>query len=403
MFAFNMLSDEDTNIDAFSPEAEGADSELASEVTEVISATEEVSDEVAAAEEGVAISETLESLVDIGRAVAAGSAVSNVLLFSVESQVRSIPAQALGLDVLDKVEFESIATDGESAIRARLIAYTEESFVEKVKKVVAETVAYIKRIFDNIMGMLLKLFVSAAKIKKSYEELAAKLGKDGYEDSTDAKVSLSATWLNDGKKPDPAAAVAAAEKLYTGVQGVTKKLASAATAEFKKIASGEADKLDSAVQAIEKQRSQSYSGSPFVEVAGRKPVTSNGVLKFMPPKKIEQSSISALSKSALIAFVKSGGELASILEKHKESVKEIKKLRDEEVKMVEELAGKMAKGGDEDAAKASELRRKLVGMTKVSASKEIASLSTASGIAFRVAVAGLSFAKSNAAALAKKS
>lgn len=404
-FFLDMQDENDTLVSEFEPSSDTASEETASEVSEIITAADAVEDSAEKIEDGLVISETVESLICVGKIATSGEPVNMGMLYATESLFGTLVARNFPGEAITKPDFESHVAGGESAMRARIGYYCSEGFLEQAKQVVARIVAFLKEQFQNAVTFLMQLFTSAAKMKKSYEEIVSELGKEAdYNVSSDKEIKVSVSYLNDGKKADPLAAVKAAKTMYDAVQSSTKKLASTATAAFKSAAT--AENTDEIIQSLEKSRSESYSGhSSALTVSGFKPITTKGRLTFVAGKSIEKSSIPAMSKSDLISFAKAGIELAGAIEKHKENIKEINKMRDEEIKAIDatyKAANESKEGTESESARTTELRRKLIAMTKASTTIEVASLSKASALAFRVLAAGLSCAKANKALLAKK-
>lgn len=387
--------------------SDAADTELANNAREVQEAVNEADQAGAAIEEGVEVVEAAESLITFGQMTAAGEAVTRSGLYMAESRFEAIAAKAghafKSVDpIKDAPSFESAASS-ESSIRARAAVYAQEGFIQDATAFVKRIVAMIAGWFEKLVVVIKALFTSAAKVKKQLEDLKSSLGKsEDYLESVDKEVSVAAKWLNDGTKIDPSKAVASAKNAYTSAAAKVLTLTGALKGKFETIATKEGG-FEKVLREVESERSSSFTkfSGP---IAGRPVGQSNGSIVIGNAPSISKSSMQALSRKALVAFVDEAIGLAEVLEKHKDHTKDADKAKAEEVKLINETAAKIEKASTEesDSAKTAELRRRLIALTKVSVSKDLSSLNRVCNVSFGVLLAAKSLAQANAKTLAKK-
>jgi predicted nucleic acid-binding Zn-ribbon protein len=385
----------------FDAGSDTADTELASDAIEVIDAVNEVGEGSAATEDAVELVEVTESLIATGQAVAKGQPITAIGLYMAEQHVSRLPVVLFesSLGKLEQTAFESIVTD-ESAIRQRALAYASESFLSDAKTLVKKAAAWVMSMFDKLLVLIKRVFLTASKMKKSLEDIKSDLSKEGdYTPTSEKEVSVNAGWLNDGKKVNPSDAVKTAKEQYTKAAGAAKTLTGELVGKYKEIVAAEGD-FQKTIEEVEVKRSSSFS--TLASISGHKLSVSKGRLVVGPAPSIEKKVIPAFSKADLVKFVDAAIALAAALEKHKDTIKEAEKAKSDEVKAINDAAKELDNAADADSAKIATLRRKLTALTKVSASTDIASLNAVSGAAFAVLFASVSFAKSNKAALAKK-
>ena len=402
LFSLSFLDDSSTEVE-FDPSSDAADTELASDAMETVEAVSEVASGADGVDEVVEASETFESLISFGKIAAKGQPVNMGGLYMAESHLARLP-EALykdSLQKLDQPDFESAVSD-ESAMRQRALQYCSESFLSDAKAVIKRGIAWLVAQFEKAIVIIKKLFTSAAKIKKSLEDIKSELSKDAdYLASSEKEISVNAGWLNDGKKVNPLKAVGEAKSVYTTYAGKVKQLTGGLKGKFSEIKAKESDYAN-IIRGIETQRSATFGTSAVI--SGHKLGIVNGRVVVGGAPSIEKKVIPALSKSELVAFIGEAIGLASELEKHKDHIKEAETAKNDEIKLINDAAKELDKASSEegDSEKTAELRRKITALTKVSCQKDLASLNAVSGAAFGVSFAAHNLAKSNQAALAKK-
>lgn len=405
-FLLTMLDDASPDVE-FDAASDGADTELANDAIEVQEAVNAAGEVAEGIEDGVEVVEAAESLISYSKMAAAGQPVSKNGQFMAERFYEGIVGKTGKLftsvtPITNGPDFES-ATSSDSAIRARAVVYCQEGFVQEATALVKRIAAAIAALFEKAVVAIKRLFMSAAKIKKVLEETKSALGKtEDYQDrATDKDVGIAAQWLNDGSKPEPTKAVASAIAAYEKASSAVTRLTGEIKGKFSEIAGGTGD-FEVYIQGVEIARSGSFKN--LDKVAGRVINVSKGKLVIGGAPSISKNTISAYSRSDLIAFIGEAIKLAEALEKHKDHIKDAEKAKTEEVKAINEAATKLEKASTDEAesAKTADLRRRLSALTKISVSHDIASLNAVSGVAFGVLFAATKFAKANAKALVKK-
>lgn len=394
----------------FDASADGAVTELATDAIEVQDVVNEAGEVADAIDEGVEIVEAAESMIVYGQMIAAGQPVSKSGQYQVEHRYEAMRKKAPHLfstisPITTLPEFES-ATDSESALRARAIEYAGEGFAQEATRIAKQVIAWIVAAFDKVVMVVRKLFQNAGKVKKSLEDLKSKLGKtEDYRDAAaDKEIKVNAKWLNNGSKVDPTAAVESAEKAYNEAAKAASKLTGEAKGKFEQIAKGEVAGIDKILEDQEQTRTATFKPSALGKISGHPLGFSNGKLVVGAAPSISKNNVEVMGRTALISFIDKVISLAGALEKQKDTVKEAEKAKADELKLINDIAKKMEKESTDEAksAETAELRRRITSLTKVSAAKDMSSLTAVSGAAYQVLFAALSLAHGNAKALVKK-